>query len=47
MAETYLAWNGEVVGDPRARFLAALAERLQDGDRLLDLGCGAVHANAG
>jgi SAM-dependent methyltransferase len=41
MAETYRAWGGEVVGDPRGQFLAALIERLCEGGRVLDLGCGA------
>jgi SAM-dependent methyltransferase len=41
IADVYLAWNEQVAGDPRDRFLGALMERLADGDRVLDLGCGA------
>ena len=41
MAEHYLAWGGEIEGDPRHRFLHEFARRLPDGARVLDLGCGA------
>ena len=40
MAEHYLAWGGEIEGDPRHRFLHEFARRLPDGARVLDLGCG-------
>ena len=41
IADRYLAWGGEIEGDPRHRFLHELARRLRDGARVLDLGCGA------
>jgi ubiquinone/menaquinone biosynthesis C-methylase UbiE len=42
MAERYLAAFGEnVPDDPRVRFVGALASRLADGARVLELGCGA------
>src|SRR3954470_21537520 len=36
----YGAWSEAVVGDQWPRFLDALAQRLPDGARVLDLGCG-------
>ncbi len=41
IAEHYLAWGGQVDGDPRDRFLDEFARRLADGAKVLDLGCGA------
>jgi SAM-dependent methyltransferase len=41
MAERYLSWSGDVGNDPSGRFLNELASRLNDGARVLDLGCGA------
>lgn len=41
ISERYLAWGGEIEGDPRERFLAELARRLPEKARVLDLGCGA------
>jgi SAM-dependent methyltransferase len=41
LAERFLAWSSRVQGDPRERFLEAFVDRLPDGARVLDLGCGA------
>lgn len=41
IAERYLSWSDSVDNDPRDRFLGELADRLPDGARVLDLGCGA------
>jgi SAM-dependent methyltransferase len=41
VAERYLAWIPEIVGDPRARFLGELIDRVPAGGSALDLGCGA------
>jgi SAM-dependent methyltransferase len=41
IADRYLEWGARVEGDPRGRFLDELLARLQDGARVLDLGCGA------
>ena len=41
MAERFLDWAQRVEGDPRLDWLADLAERLPDGARVLELGCGA------
>jgi SAM-dependent methyltransferase len=41
IAERYLAWIGQIDGDPRDRFLDAFSERLPEGAAVLDLGCGA------
>ncbi len=40
MAEAFDAWRDRIVGDPRQRWLDALASRLEDGARVLELGCG-------
>lgn len=40
-AERYLEWSARIAGDPRLRFLGELTARLDDGARVLDLGCGA------
>jgi len=37
----YVEWAERVVGDPRDRFVDAFEQRLPDGARVLDLGCGA------
>ena len=42
MAPLYLATFGDgIPDDPRVRFVAELADRLSDGARVLELGCGA------
>lgn len=41
MADEYLDYVAAIVGDPRARFLATLEERLAPGSDVADLGCGA------
>jgi cyclopropane fatty-acyl-phospholipid synthase-like methyltransferase len=40
IAERYLAWRDEIEGDPSDQYLDELAQRLRDGARVLDLGCG-------
>ena len=40
MGETFAAWREEIVGDPRREWEDALAARLEDGARVLELGCG-------
>jgi cyclopropane fatty-acyl-phospholipid synthase-like methyltransferase len=39
IADRYEAW-GEAQGDPRERFLTAMTDRLSDGARVLEVGCG-------
>ncbi len=41
MADDYLAYMASTAGDPRAKFLALLDQRLAPGSDVLDLGCGA------
>ena len=41
LAGRYLDWGNEVRADPRHRMVAQFADRLADGARVLDLGCGA------
>ncbi len=41
IGETFAEWRMRIVGDPRDEWEAALVERLDDGGRLLELGCGA------
>jgi cyclopropane fatty-acyl-phospholipid synthase-like methyltransferase len=41
MAEDFVAWSELIVGDPRAWWLEQLTSRLDDGARVLELGCGA------
>lgn len=41
IADDYLRWVKGIEGDPRDRFLKLLTLRLDDGARVLDLGCGA------
>ncbi len=40
-AERYLEWSARIEDEPRMRLLAQLNDRLPDGARVLDLGCGA------
>ncbi|MGI8416644.1 MAG: class I SAM-dependent methyltransferase [Nakamurella sp.] len=41
MADEYLTYIANIIGDPRAKFLAMLDQRLAPGSDVLDLGCGA------
>lgn len=41
MGETFAAWRERIVGDPRDEWAGELAARLDDGARVLELGCGA------
>jgi SAM-dependent methyltransferase len=41
IGETFAAWRERIVGDPRREWEEELASRLSDGDRVLELGCGA------
>lgn len=41
MGETFAAWRERIVGDPRDEWAEELASRLEDGARVLELGCGA------
>lgn len=41
IAGRYVEWCQEVDGDPRLRFLDELMSRLDDGAKVLELGCGA------
>jgi SAM-dependent methyltransferase len=40
LGERYSEWAAHIVDDPRTLFLSQLVMRLDDGARLLDLGCG-------
>jgi ubiquinone/menaquinone biosynthesis C-methylase UbiE len=40
ISERYLLWVARIEGDPRDRMLVEFAQRLPDGARVLDLGCG-------
>jgi SAM-dependent methyltransferase len=40
MGETFAAWREQIVGDPRREWEDELVSRLQDGARVLELGCG-------
>ncbi len=40
MGETFAAWREEIVGDPRGEWEGKFVARLQDGARVLELGCG-------
>jgi len=40
MGETFAAWREEIVGDPRREWEDELTGRLENGARLLELGCG-------
>lgn len=41
MGETFAAWRERIVGDPRDEWANELVSRLEDGSRILELGCGA------
>jgi cyclopropane fatty-acyl-phospholipid synthase-like methyltransferase len=40
LAPSFVDWAAQIEGDPWERFLGELADRLRDGSRVLDLGCG-------
>ena len=40
LAPRFLSWSAAIEGDPRGPFLAELVSRLDEEDRVLDLGCG-------
>ena len=40
IGETFAEWRERIVGDPRDEWAEALASRLKDGTRVLELGCG-------
>jgi cyclopropane fatty-acyl-phospholipid synthase-like methyltransferase len=40
LAPTFGQWNASIVGDPWERFVGELRTRLDEGARVLDLGCG-------
>ncbi len=41
LSPRFVEWGAAVEGDPWGRFAAELGSRLEDGARVLDLGCGA------
>jgi cyclopropane fatty-acyl-phospholipid synthase-like methyltransferase len=41
MGETFAEWRTRIVGDPRREWENELVSRLEDGARILELGCGA------
>lgn len=41
IAETFVEWRDDIVGDPRRQWADELTSRLPDGVRVLELGCGA------
>jgi len=41
IADLFIEWSGQIEGDERARWRQELADRLPDGARVLELGCGA------
>lgn len=41
IANRFVEWRDRIVGDPRLRWLHELTSRLDDGARVLELGCGA------
>ncbi|GHH51272.1 class I SAM-dependent methyltransferase [Lentzea cavernae] len=41
IAQRYLDWSARIADDPRSRYLAEFDERLPDGAKVLELGCGA------
>lgn len=41
IADTFVEWRDRIVGDPRRAWAAELTSRLDDGARVLELGCGA------
>ena len=40
MGETFAAWRERIVGDPRREWKDELVARIEDGARVLELGCG-------
>ena len=40
MGETFAAWREQIVGDPRREWEDELVARLEEGARVLELGCG-------
>ncbi len=40
IADRFVEWRDQIVGDPHFRYLTELSSRLQEGARLLELGCG-------
>lgn len=40
VGDIYVEWSAAIEGDPRARFVELLTERLPHGSCVLDLGCG-------
>ena len=40
LAPTFGGWNASIEGDPWERFVSELEKRVDDGARVLDLGCG-------
>jgi len=40
MVDTWESWSAQIVDDPRHEWAADLASRLDDGARVLELGCG-------
>lgn len=41
IADAFVAWRDRIAGDPRAWWMEQLTSRLDDGARVLELGCGA------
>lgn len=41
IAQRYLDWSAQIADDPRLRYLTEFDERLPDGAKVLELGCGA------
>ena len=41
IADHFIEWSGRIEGDERRRWRQELADRLPDGARILELGCGA------
>jgi SAM-dependent methyltransferase len=41
LGDRYVDWAARIADDPRGRFVAELEARLDEGARVLDLGCGA------
>jgi hypothetical protein len=41
IGERFAEWRDRIVGDPRREWEEELVSRLQDGARVLELGCGA------
>lgn len=41
IADTFVEWRDWIVGDPRGWWTGQLSGRLEDGARMLELGCGA------